>query len=65
MFALARSRRLIPGTAGLFGILDMARELAGRRATITTVGFSFWMTMRPARSVPEYQRHLRRARWSC
>jgi hypothetical protein len=49
MFALARSRRLIPGTVGLFGILDMARELTGRRATITTVGFSFWMTMRPAR----------------
>jgi hypothetical protein len=28
---------LIPGTVGLFGILDMARELAGRRATITDV----------------------------
>jgi hypothetical protein len=41
MFALARSRRLIPGTVGLFGILDMARELTGRRATITTAGFSF------------------------
>ena len=36
MFALARSRRLIPGTVGLFGILDMARNLTSRRATITT-----------------------------
>jgi hypothetical protein len=42
MFALAGSRRLIPGTVGLFGILDMARELAGRRATTTTAGLSFW-----------------------
>jgi hypothetical protein len=38
MFALARSRRLIPGTVGLFGILDMTRELAGQRATVTTAG---------------------------
>jgi hypothetical protein len=36
MFALARSRRLIPGTVGLYGIPDMAGELTGRRATITS-----------------------------
>jgi hypothetical protein len=51
MFALARSRRLIPGTVGLFGILDVARELTVRRATITTAGFSFWITFRPLREL--------------